>query len=171
MKKIFLFTFLIFSLKSFAQLTISLDTTYVKMSKGEYVKLKKYNDSISKIKISPDTTSYYEILKIEDLKTFYIIYAKGIANDKNEYFYRIKSLKVKNKGNCEDLIKAGKSYQLDLRDYKNHNQRLHFIPGVALNLITHGGFSSFDIIIHLDEKLTKDEFNVALNLQGLCIVK
>jgi len=135
----------------------------------DYEKIKKFNDSISQIRIKADTITKYKIDKIVENETFYIIYAKGIAKDGNNYLYRIKS----DKSNCAKScipIKEGEIYQLDLRDYRNFNQRLHFISGISFNLITHSGFSPFDIVLHLDEKLTADEFNIALNLKGLCII-
>jgi len=161
---------LLLSIPIYSQVIMSTDTTYVKLSKSQIIRIKKYNDSISKIKIEPDTITKYKIDKIIEKEKFYIIYAKGKASNGNEYQYRIKSDKS-NFTESSKCIKEGGIYQLDLRDYRNHNQRLHFIPGIAFNLITHSGFSPFDIVIHIDEKMTEDEFNIALNLKGLCLIK
>jgi hypothetical protein len=165
MKKVILFFSLFISLVCNSQVKLQIDK-----NDSQYCEVKKINDSISKIKIELDTITKYKIDKIVEDVNFYIIYAKGKAKDGNEYQYRIKS----DKSDCAEssnLIKEGGIYQLDLRDYSNQNQRLHFIPGVALNLITHMGFGYFDTIVHIDEKMTKDEFNIALNLKGLCLMK
>lgn len=151
-----------------AQIMIEPDS--IVMGKEMYHCIKSYNDSISKIKIESDTVTKYKITKIIDDEKFYIIYASGRAKDGNEYQYRIKSDKLNHTKTC-DCIEEGGIYQLDIRDYSNTNQRLHFLPGVALNLITTQGFSPFDIVMFLDEKITSNEYNRALNLKGLCVVK
>lgn len=169
MKTIIFISILLFSIncKSQSKLQVVKDDPF-------YEKISQYNDSISKIKIAPDTITKYKIDKIVEEDLFYIIYAKGTASNGNEYLYRIKSDKndfCSNKKRNSRKIKVGETCQLDLRDYRNHNQRLHFVPGVAFNLVTHSGFSPFDIVIYLDEKITKDEFNIALNLKGLCLIE
>lgn len=144
----------------------------VSKSDSLYYKVEAFNDSISKIKIKPDTLSFYKVTKIKKKRDFYIIEAERKINE-TTYYYRIKSDKLKVK-NCASKIKVGRTYQLDVRDYNNINQRLHFIPGIAFNMVTHMGSidfnnSPFDIIEHWDEKLTEDDYNIALNLTGLCV--
>lgn len=129
-------------------------------------------DSLLKVKLEPDTKSFYKITEIDSLESFYIVHAERKVNN-TLYYYRIKSLFSEVVDLNSKKIQIGKSYQLDLRDFHNHNQRIHFIPGVAFNLVTHMGSSDFDgvhdIVIVRDDQITQNEYNVALNLKGLYI--
>jgi len=102
-----------------------------------------------------------------------MIYAQRKVKE-TTYYYRIKSDFVSGDSDCSEKIEAGKSYQLDVRDYMYPNQRIHFIPcedywKVDFNYSSDFGYSRYDIVFCRDEPSTKDSYyNVALNLKGLC---
>jgi len=103
-----------------------------------------------------------------------MIYAQRKVKE-TTYYYRIKSDFVSgDDSDCSEKIEAGKTYQLDVRDYMYPNQRIHFIScedywNVDLNFSSDFGYSRYDIVFCRDEPSTKDSYyNVALNLKGLC---
>lgn len=166
--KFYFFTLLLF----FTQISFSQIVLKPMKDLPNYEHLMVRYDSIMGVKIHPDTISYYTIAQVDTFDTFYVIQAHRKIN-KTTYYYRIKSPfpRSTTNNNCIQKIELGKTFQLDLRDFDNHNQRIHFIPGVALGLVTHGGSSDFkghhDIVVMRDDQMTKDEFNIALNLNGL----
>ena len=144
-----------------------------KLSQQEYDALGQYNDSVLKVGIKPDTVSVYHIDSIATYENYYMVYAHRQVCE-TVYYYRIRSDFVDNDPNYTVQIETGKSYQLDVRNYRSHKERLHFIPGGVFNLITemgslNFGFNPLDVVTMRDDPVTMYKCNVALNLKGLCV--
>lgn len=118
--------------------------------------LKKTNESISKVnKISIEQRNDFEVIKIDSLKTFYVIYTK-----KKGINYKIVSERIALSKNCNKITK-GDFLSLELTSIVPDTSKISYkIGGVGYN----GVEIEFEGDSILDIYETKD-------LKGLCYTK
>lgn len=144
----------------YGQILLKPDSIHAKEFGIDYAEWVRKNDSISNIKLTPDTTSNYLIVDIDTFDNYYVIYADGKANGE-DYMYKIKSLQKESINVKGEYIEIGKRYQLDLRLYGDENMRIHFCECFFGKFVA--GFGHFDMIENINSK----RYNMAMNLNGL----